>query len=256
MNGHMAVVEKLLAAGATPDISDQLYHFTPLMLAARQGHAFVVDLLVMKAPFSIDRCDTYGETALFDAVRNGHEQCVRLLLDAGANYEHRDLSGVSVLLTAACYNRHSIGRLLLRRGNCSMTLGQPTGKSSLLKQMSHGQSSLAQMARRQDVLEVAMLEANWSFAQLLVTAGCNIYDKLRFIDTCDEVMAYMPVRSPDKQVPDWLRVAIMTPRTLQELCRIIIRQRLGTEVLVTAYTLTVLPPTIRHYLTLPELEDI
>lgn len=78
LNGHLAIVESLLAHGATSS-KDKIYGFTPLMLAARQGHARMVELLIGHNN-DVDATDIHGETALFDAVRNNNIDCVKLLI--------------------------------------------------------------------------------------------------------------------------------------------------------------------------------
>ncbi len=78
LNGHLAIVRRLLAHGAT-SCQDKIYGFTPLMLAARQGHALMIELL-LRHTSNIDATDIHRETALFDAVRNNNVDCVRLLI--------------------------------------------------------------------------------------------------------------------------------------------------------------------------------
>jgi len=71
-------VERLLAHGAASS-KDKIYGFTPLMLAARQGHASVIKLLLAQTN-DVNDMDIHGETALFDATRNNNVDCVKLLI--------------------------------------------------------------------------------------------------------------------------------------------------------------------------------
>lgn len=59
---------------------------TPLMAAAENGHAHVVQALlrVVAAPHVDVREKTEGYTALHLACREGHRECVRALIQAGA----------------------------------------------------------------------------------------------------------------------------------------------------------------------------
>ena len=70
MNGHVEVVDILLSHGCAVDLQDHMYRFTPLMLAARQGHDKVVLALLESGKVDVNKEDRDGETALFDAVRN------------------------------------------------------------------------------------------------------------------------------------------------------------------------------------------
>ena len=71
-------MERLLAHGAASS-KDKIYGFTPLMLAARQGHTSVIRLLLVHTN-DVNEVDIHGETALFDATRNNNVDCVKLLI--------------------------------------------------------------------------------------------------------------------------------------------------------------------------------
>lgn len=55
---------------------------TPLLMAAANGHAECMKLLLQDARVDVNRQDRDGETALYMAAANGHASCVRLLLSA------------------------------------------------------------------------------------------------------------------------------------------------------------------------------
>ena len=57
---------------------------TALHFAASAGHEEVVELLANERNSLIEARDTFGNTPLHDASRNGNESCVNILLKMGA----------------------------------------------------------------------------------------------------------------------------------------------------------------------------
>jgi uncharacterized protein len=70
---------------------------TALMLASRQGHAGVADLLLSRGAEVNARSDG-GATALLYASSNAHSRVVRVLLNRGADVNAQDESGQSALM--------------------------------------------------------------------------------------------------------------------------------------------------------------
>jgi len=87
---------------------------TPLMLAARQGHPDCVRELIAGGA-NVNYIDqnyrTNGNTALFVATDN----CVSLLLDAGANFEHADAQGNTAFTFASRNGNTERCELLIER---------------------------------------------------------------------------------------------------------------------------------------------
>ncbi|MCX5924739.1 MAG: ankyrin repeat domain-containing protein [Candidatus Dependentiae bacterium] len=91
--GHVAVVEALIRAGARVNEVDN-YYDTALMIAARLGHAGMVEALI-KAGAKVNKVNPLGLTALIIAVEEGHGAVVEVLIKAGAdprqkNSENKD----------------------------------------------------------------------------------------------------------------------------------------------------------------------
>jgi ankyrin repeat protein len=62
---------------------------TPLLWAAGNGHASVVDQLLGRGA-DLDSKDKYGQTALSWAAENGHDKVVQKLLEKGADLESKN----------------------------------------------------------------------------------------------------------------------------------------------------------------------
>jgi hypothetical protein len=91
-NGHAAAIAALLAAGARVDGTDR-DGFTPLMLAAHNGHTAAVDALLAAGADVRRATSDGGGTALHRASMNGHLDAAGVLLEAGARADVRNREG-------------------------------------------------------------------------------------------------------------------------------------------------------------------
>jgi ankyrin repeat protein len=81
--GHADIVQTLLDKGADVDAVDATHGLTALMLASKAGKPDVVKLLVARGA-NVKRIASHGKTALKLAEHFGHEEVVKLLRAAGA----------------------------------------------------------------------------------------------------------------------------------------------------------------------------
>jgi ankyrin repeat protein len=89
---------------------------------------------------SIDTPDKSGMNALHWAVFNGHEVCVRVLLDHGADVDVLQTGSNSPFLLAAAKGYESIGRILINRG-ANVKLRNEKEKNSVLMSVLFGHST-------------------------------------------------------------------------------------------------------------------
>ncbi len=91
--GRDDAVWALLGIDTHPDlITEGRWRSTPLMEAARDGHAAIARRL-LRAGARVDRRDAFGETALHWAARGGHGDFATVLLTAGADRGIVSLAG-------------------------------------------------------------------------------------------------------------------------------------------------------------------
>lgn len=103
MHGHSAVVKLLLERGAAVDVRDHVFKETaPPDDTQRAGNRLV---------------NLHGMTPLHYAAAMGQKDVVRLLLDAGASIEERELVNLrTVLIVAAFCDQPGVVKVLLERG--------------------------------------------------------------------------------------------------------------------------------------------
>ncbi|NXI20439.1 ANKR7 protein, partial [Irena cyanogastra] len=88
---------------------------TPLHLACINGHADVVQFLVEKK-CKLNPCDKLKASPLMKAVEHQRRDCAAILLEHGANHDHRDINGNTALHLAVMVSSKPLAELLLEHG--------------------------------------------------------------------------------------------------------------------------------------------
>ena len=131
--GHLTVVERLLAAGADPNLSVGESGNTALLVAASaDADSDKLVAALLHAGANAEQTNTAGITPLWSAVEMNKLDAARLLIDAGANPDTR-VTGYTPLMLAA-HNKYSdMVRLLLVRGAnvAPLSDGVETGYNAL-----------------------------------------------------------------------------------------------------------------------------
>jgi ankyrin repeat protein len=104
----------LLNNGYDRNVKDT-YRQTPLSWAVRNGHEAVVKLLLEKDA-ELESKDAFGQTPLWWALLNRHKVVVGLLLEKGANAEFKSSNGQTPLWWALLNRHEAMLKLLLEKG--------------------------------------------------------------------------------------------------------------------------------------------
>ncbi|MXY17480.1 MAG: ankyrin repeat domain-containing protein, partial [Acidobacteria bacterium] len=191
-SGSSEAVALLLARGADPTARETTRGQTALMWAAAQGHAAVIDLLAdagadvhdrSAAPASAataagsqaavfrdyarrGRIDAF--TPLLFAVRAGHVDAVRTLLERGAHVNDTAPNGASALVVAAVNAHWELGALLLDAGADPNHAG--AGWTALHQVVRTRTLNIGQYPHPVPTGRLSSLE----FARRLIAAGANL----------------------------------------------------------------------------------
>lgn len=133
--GEVADLERMLAAGLPPNLSDHTGN-SLLMLAAYHGHAACAAMLLRRGA-GVDRRNDRGQTPLGGAAFKGNLEVVRLLVDAGADLDADNGAGATPLVFAAVFGRHAVVDLLraAQRGRLGWGARLAVGWSRLLRRL-------------------------------------------------------------------------------------------------------------------------
>jgi ankyrin repeat protein len=115
-NNDAELARMLLYAGANLRATTRINGYTPLLLAARAGHAAAMAPL-LEAGADPNASTANGTTALMFAAASGEPAAVEALLARGADVNAREsVRGLTPLMFAAASNRAGIVELLAKRG--------------------------------------------------------------------------------------------------------------------------------------------
>jgi ankyrin repeat protein len=116
MKNDVQLADILLYASANVKATTRIGSYTPLILAAKNGNAAVLEPLLKNGSDANSRTAN-GTTALMLAAESGDVESVRVLLDRGADVNAREaVRGLSAAMFAAASDRAAVVGLLASRG--------------------------------------------------------------------------------------------------------------------------------------------
>jgi ankyrin repeat protein len=115
-NNDADLAAMLIHAGANVRAATRINGYTPLLLAAKAGHAPVIRTLLERGA-DPTATSVSGTSPLMLAAAAGSVDAATVLLDAGADINAKESArGQTAIMFAAAYNRVPVVRLLAQRG--------------------------------------------------------------------------------------------------------------------------------------------
>ncbi len=113
--GNLSVVQELIHRGASVDLRDTNGR-TALYGAACRGASDVIASLLSAGAQVDARSNDDGLTPLMAAVKKGHRECIKALVDAGADLKVRDAKGMSLIQLATQSKQPTVAEYLKTLG--------------------------------------------------------------------------------------------------------------------------------------------
>lgn len=265
----MAAMRLLLAAEANVNVRDSR-GFSPLMIAAQHGSTDIVEILVNNDA-DADLESVEKDTALLLAAANSHFGCVRQLVDVGADVNAANNRRETTLLhvvhdvttTAHLLRAGADPNVTTAEGVSPLSVAVHNGYVDVIADLLQANCDPTVPGHNGRPLQTAIYSGSLMTVKLLFRAvaarGTDTRWLHEYLD--DENMQRQVALHDDvREVVLWLRQQLYLkehePSNLNQCCRYVIRDVIGSRALVRKIDDLPLPVTIRSFLKLDELVSV
>ena len=138
---ELGIIRWLLAKGADPALCIGEANRSALHVAAEVGYTNAMKIIIGRCAAKLDIMDSYCNTALVWAARNGKKAVVRILLAEGAKLDTKNRFGDTALIFAAAGGHEAIVHLLLEE-EAKLDIANTIGYTALTYAASHGHEAI------------------------------------------------------------------------------------------------------------------
>ena len=157
-SGNFIGVEYILKHCSGVDINTQdTSDSTPLIWASKNGHAEVVQLLLMEDGVDVNKASDLltGTTPLIQASINGHAEVIRLLLkEEGININKADFSDETALYWASRRGNSEVVELLLKEEDIDINKANTNDESALYAASFYGHAEIVKQLIQKPEIEI------------------------------------------------------------------------------------------------------
>ena len=166
-NNDVELAGMLIHAGANLRAATRINGYTPLLIAAKRGHAPVIRTLLERGA-DPKATSVNGTAPLMLAAAAGSVEAATLLLDAGADVNAKESArGQTAIMFAAAYNRVPVLKVLAQRGADVAATSKVVDLNSFTEE--DGERRPAQGSARQP--QVAGVDRNFVYTELIGYMG-------------------------------------------------------------------------------------
>ncbi len=232
------------------DISDLQYVDESVHFAARYGNSEIMGVVLRYKSDQIDSYNSQGETPLFVAVRHSNVQTLRVLLDCNANANQTSLHGISCLCKATLdCNFTAVLYLVIF---ADVDYGLEMNSAAIHKALFCGFHNIAGLliqcgcTLNNSALHLVLSSKDWGLMPLIHSAGYDYFARTVAVQMVKHE------RRVNSDVFDWAVSVLSGPNSLQDHCRVVIRNSMRGQLYAKVQTLN-LPKVTKQYLMLGPL---